>query len=131
MTVAASGALHLSVRAEITSALIALAVLVPLGLRAARRLGDLVPVLIILGTAAFTVYVLPAFPHAPVACLATRQGCTTDPELNWVIGLAFLLPVGLAVAYKTLRGDKRGATGTRPVFRRHRQPRFTRLRGDR
>ena len=128
---AASGALHLSVRAEITSALVALAVLVPLALRVMRRLGDLVPVLIILGTAALTVYVLPAFPHSPVACLAARRGCTTDREIPWVIGLAFVLPIGLAVAYKTLRGDRRGSTGTRPVFRRLRPPRVARGRGGR
>ena len=100
--------------------IVALAVLVPLVLYGMHRLfGDLVPAVIMLGTAAFVIWVLPSVPHSPVACLAAhgKDPCT-GTQLDWLAGLAFVLPAALAVAYKTRRGDGRGVTGTRPVFRR-------------
>ena len=97
----------------------AVAVLVPLVLLVMRRIGDLVPAVIMLGTGAFVVWVLPSVPYSPVACLAAhgKDPCT-GTQLDWLVGLAFVLPAALAVAYKARRGDRRGVTGTRPVFRR-------------
>jgi len=96
-----------------------LAVLVPLSLYLAHRfLGDLVPVLIMLGTPVFVIFILPHAPGSPVAFLRDPHAHSAQDHVTWLVGLAFLLPVALAVAYKTRRGDQRGVTGTRPVFRR-------------
>lgn len=90
----------------------AVAVAIVLALIAMHRIGDLVPALIVLGAAAFVIFALPSFPGSPVACLHATQGCRTTRQLDWLVGLAFAAPAGLAVAYKTLRGDRRGTTGT-------------------
>jgi hypothetical protein len=53
-----------------------------------------------------------------VAVAAHGKDPCTGTQLDWLVGLAFVLPAALAVAYKARRGDRRGVTGTRPVFRR-------------
>lgn len=80
---------------------------------AMHRIGDLVPAVIFLGLAAFAVFVLPGFPASPVACLRTPTGCVTHAEMIRLVIAAFLVPVGAAVVYKMLRGDKPGRTGKR------------------
>ena len=95
----------------------ALAVFVLLVLFVMRRVGDLVPAVIMLGTAAFVVWVLPYFPGSPVAFLNDPHANPSQGQLDWLVGLAFVGPVALAAGYKARRGDKRGVTGDRPVFR--------------
>ena len=94
--------------------IIGLAVVVPLLLIVMQVMfGDGIPAAIFLGVAAFDVWVLPRFPSSPVACLNVKpQGCT-GRGLDWVIWTAFVIPIGLAVLYKQLRGDTRSETGTR------------------
>ncbi len=103
--------------------IIALVILVPLVLFAMQRwFGDGIPAVIILGTAAFVIFVLPGFPGSPVAFLDDPHPHPSQSQLTWLESLAFIVPVALAVGYKALRGDKPGVTGTRPVFRRRRRP---------
>lgn len=77
-------------------ALLPLVVLVPVFLFLMRKIGDLVPGLIALGTSAAAIYLVP--PTFPV---------------DWQMGLIFVLPLAAACAYKAIRGDKRGVTGRR------------------
>jgi hypothetical protein len=88
------------------------------------KLGDFWPVLIFLAVAASMIWIGPVVPHSPVSCIANGRHCTQrqlDGQVPWALGLDFVLPGVLCVAYKERRGDKRGVTGTRPVFRRRRR----------
>lgn len=77
-----------------------------------RRIGDTVPMLLMLLTGVFMVFAAPKFPGSPIACLDVKpRGCTTSQQIDWVMALAFLVPMAVAVAYKTLRGDGRGFNG--------------------
>lgn len=76
--------------------IVALIVLVPLFLFLMRKIGDVVPGLLALGTGAAAVFLVPA--TAPV---------------DWQIGLIFVMPLLVACVYKAVRGDKRGTKGRR------------------
>jgi hypothetical protein len=82
---------------------------------------DGIPVAIALGVAAFSVFVLPKVPHSPVACLSHKATPCTGSHLDAVMWAAFVVPLIAAVLYKMRRGDKRGVTGSRSVFRRGRR----------
>ena len=85
----------------------ALIVLVPVALYLMRRMGNFAEALIILGTAALVVFVLPHVPHSPVAILAHPGRKPTTAETDWVMGLAFLLPLVLGAAYSEIRRRNR------------------------
>ena len=87
-----------------------LIVLIPLGLFLGRRVGDLVPMLAFLAVAAVDIFAVPSVPGSPVACI-DHHGNPCTGHMNAVIGLAFVLPLCVAVIIKMLRGDKRGTTG--------------------
>jgi hypothetical protein len=89
----------------------ALIVLIPLGLFLARRAGDALPWLAAVAVAAFVIFVIPSVPGSPVACMDHRSNPCAG-HINAVIGLAFVLPLCVAVIIKMARGDKRGTTGT-------------------
>jgi hypothetical protein len=84
------------------------------------KFGDFWPVVIWLGTAAFMIFVVGGLPRGPLSCFRPDAHCShlqADNQTPWLLGLVIVLPLGLAVAYKELRGDKRGVTGTWPAFR--------------
>jgi hypothetical protein len=89
----------------------ALVVVAPLALYLLRRVGDVVPGLIFVGLAVLAFWVVPTFPRSPVACL--QHDTCGSQQTPWVFGLVFLAPLAGAVAYKMLRGDKRGVNGRR------------------
>jgi hypothetical protein len=78
----------------------ALIILIPLVILLASRIGDTVPMLLFFASG--TVVIIFVHMHSRTPW--------------WVV----LLPLGIACAYKMRRGDRRGVTGTRPVFRRRR-----------
>lgn len=109
---------HLT-RPEIAIAVAAVAVILLYVMH--RVFGDFWPAVIMIGGAALMIWVAPLVPHSPVSCVAPRNHCSPaqiDHQAPWMLGLIFLLPLMLAVWYKSRRGDGRGTTGTRPVFRR-------------
>lgn len=76
-----------------------------------RFFGDFWPGVLFFGTAAFMVFVMPSVPGSPIACL-NHPGDPCNGHMTWVVSLVFVVPLCLAVAYKTLRGDGRGTKGT-------------------
>jgi hypothetical protein len=66
---------------------------VPLVLLLLAAFGDLIPGVILFGALAVEIFVLRGLVHSH--------------------SLAYLVPFGLAVAYKMLRGDERGTNGRR------------------
>jgi hypothetical protein len=77
------------------------------------RIGDLVPGVLMLGTAALAVFVLPSMPGSPDACLNIHHGDPCHGHTTALIWLVFVIPICLAVVYKALRGDGRGTKGGR------------------
>lgn len=53
---------------------------------------------IVFSCAALAVFAAPRIPGSPVACLHVPAGCRTESQLDWVFGLAFVLPAGIAAA---------------------------------
>jgi hypothetical protein len=61
--------------------------------------------------AAFDIFVLPSVPGTPDACMDHRSNPCTG-HMTAVVGLAFVLPLCVAVIIKMARGYKPGTTGT-------------------
>ena len=82
----------------------ALIILVTLALWLARRHGDLAPALLFLAAAAFVVFAVPKFPGSPIACLDVKpKGCTTSRQTDWLMALAFLVPLVVSGTWHPLR----------------------------
>jgi hypothetical protein len=98
--------------------IIALVVLVPVALVLGRCIGDLLPMLAFFAVAAFDIFAAPSIPGSPDACMNHHGSCAGHQAgVGW---LAFGIPLAVAVAIKMRRGDKRGVTGSRPLFGRRR-----------
>jgi hypothetical protein len=91
--------------------LIALAVAVPFVVYAGVKLGDLVPYVTGLAVFAAVVWLGPLVPRSPLAC--TRPGGNCGAHSGTIALAELLLPVLVIVAYKEIRGDKRGVNGRR------------------
>jgi ABC-type Mn2+/Zn2+ transport system permease subunit len=73
-----------------------------------RRLGDTVPLLVFIGVAALGVWGASSVPHSPVACLSGHGAPCGQQQAPWLIAVAIVIPGAAMLAYKKLRGDKRG-----------------------